>query len=217
MQNTPYIGHPAYKRMGSRAAYTLATGLFISIGAATGLIGVLISALPESIVVQILVYVGLEMSAQAVHESEPKHVKAIALALIPVIANLVNIEMGGVLGAARVDVLALPPDTQRNLTVMTMLGNGFIVTAMIWSTWLVWIIDRRLIAAAWLCVVAAGLTLVGLIHSPFPDGRLFIPGAATPRLVFALAAGYVLLGALCAALVRSAATAAEREGRAVPT
>ena len=79
VQNTPYIGHPAYKRMGSRAAYTLATGLFISIGAATGLIGVLISALPESIVVPILIYVGLEMSAQAVHESEPKHVKAIAL------------------------------------------------------------------------------------------------------------------------------------------
>src|SRR5205814_3277268 len=29
IQNTPYIGHPAYKRMGGRAAYTLATALFI--------------------------------------------------------------------------------------------------------------------------------------------------------------------------------------------
>ena len=203
VQNTPYIGHPAYKRMGSRAAYTLATGLFISIGAATGLIGVLISALPESIVVPILVYVGLEMSAQAVHESEPKHVKAIALALIPVIANLVNIEMGGVLGAARVDVLKLPPDTQHSLTVLTMLGNGFIVTAMIWATWLVWVIDRRMIAAAWLCVVAAGMTAVGLIHSPFADGRLFLPDASTPGLVYALAAGYLLLGAMCALLMKA--------------
>jgi AGZA family xanthine/uracil permease-like MFS transporter len=190
--------------MGSRAAYTLATGLFISIGAATGLIGVLISALPESIVVPILIYVGLEMSSQAVHESEPKHVKAIALALIPVIANLVNIEMGGVLGAARIDIATLPPDTQHTLTVLTMLGNGFIVTAMIWATWLVWVIDRRLIAAAWLCVITAGLTLVGLIHSPFPDGRLFVPGADTPPLVFALATGYVLLGLLCAVLYRAA-------------
>jgi AGZA family xanthine/uracil permease-like MFS transporter len=209
VQNTPYIGHPAYKRMGSRAAYTLATGLFISIGAATGLIGVLISALPESVVVPILVYVGLEMSAQAVHESEPKHVQAIALALIPVIANLVNIQMGGVLGAARVDVTTLPPDTQRNLTVLTMLGNGFIVTAMIWATWLVWIIDRRMIAAAWLCVVAAALTAVGLIHSPYPDARLFIPDASTPRLVFALVVGYLLLGGMCAALSRSPIRVAE--------
>ena len=200
MQNTPYIGHPAYKRMGSRAAYTLATGLFIAIGAATGLIGVLIAALPEAIVVPILVYVGLEMSAQAVHESEPKHVKAIALALIPVIANLVNIEMGGVLGAAGVDIGRLPADTLRNLTVLTMLGNGFIVTAMIWATWLVWIIDHRLLAAAGLCLVAGALTLVGLIHSPYPDGRLFVPEAATPALVYALASGYALLGVMCAGL-----------------
>ncbi len=204
VQNTPYIGHPAYKRMGSRAAYTLATGLFISIGAATGLIGVLISALPESIVVPILVYVGLEMSAQAVHETEAKHVKAIALALIPVIANLINVEMGGVLGAAHVDVLALPVDTQRNLTVLTMLGNGFIVTAMIWATWLVWIIDGRLLAAAGLCVVSAGMTAVGLIHSPYADGRLFVPGGATPPIVYALVTGYLLLGLLCVMLSRAA-------------
>ncbi len=198
VQNTPYIGHPAYQRRGTRAAYTLATGLFIAVGAATALIGVLISALPESIVVPILVYVGLEMSAQAVHESEPKHVKAIALALIPVIANLLNIELGGLIGNARVDVGALGPDLQRHLTVLTMLGNGFIVTAMIWATWMVWIIDRRLVAAAWLCVVSAGLTAVGLVHSPFPDGHLFVPGAGTPSLVYALVTGYLLLGALCA-------------------
>ena len=31
-QSTPYIGHPAYKRMGGRAGYTLFTGLFIGLG-----------------------------------------------------------------------------------------------------------------------------------------------------------------------------------------
>src|SRR3989442_566404 len=34
VQNTPYIGHPAYKAMGARAGYTLATGLVIGGGAA---------------------------------------------------------------------------------------------------------------------------------------------------------------------------------------
>jgi AGZA family xanthine/uracil permease-like MFS transporter len=29
IQTTPYIGHPAYKKMGGRAAYTLATALFV--------------------------------------------------------------------------------------------------------------------------------------------------------------------------------------------
>ena len=34
VQNTPYIGHPAYKAMGARAGYTLVTGLVIGVGAA---------------------------------------------------------------------------------------------------------------------------------------------------------------------------------------
>ena len=37
IQSTPYIGHPAYKAMGARAAYTMATALFVVvIGAEIG-------------------------------------------------------------------------------------------------------------------------------------------------------------------------------------
>src|SRR3989449_10102823 len=36
VQNTPYIGHPAYKAMGARARYTFATGLVIGGGGAPG-------------------------------------------------------------------------------------------------------------------------------------------------------------------------------------
>ena len=32
IQSTPYIGHPAYKAMGARAGYTLATALFVGGG-----------------------------------------------------------------------------------------------------------------------------------------------------------------------------------------
>jgi len=45
------------------------------------------------------------------------------------------------------------------------------------------------------------MTLVGLIHSPFPDGRLFLPWAPdVPPLVYAAALGYLLLAVACAAL-----------------
>ena len=43
-QNTPYIGHPAYKAMGARAGYTLVTGLVIGVGAASARLGVLVAA-----------------------------------------------------------------------------------------------------------------------------------------------------------------------------
>lgn len=203
IQNTPYIGHPAYKEMGGRAAYTLATGLFIGVGAATGLVGALVAHLPESVVVPVLVFVGMEMADQAMRASDSRHLKALALALIPVMANLVNIEVGGLLGAAHVDVAALPEEARRGLLTMTMLGNGFIVTAMLWAAWLAWVMDRHLGRAALACLAAAAMTLVGLMHSPYPDGRLFLPWqAGVPEVVYAVALGYGLLAGACLMLRR---------------
>src|SRR6202008_2308074 len=45
-QTTPYIGHPAFKAMGGRAAYTLACGIFIGLGGILGYIPVLVQILP---------------------------------------------------------------------------------------------------------------------------------------------------------------------------
>lgn len=201
IQNTPYIGHSAYKDMDSRAAYTLATGLFIGIGAATGLIGALIAALPESVVVPVLVFVGMEMSEQAVLTTQPRHVKALGLALVPALAYLIDIELGGLIAAAHLDVATLDDHTRRGLQVLTMLGNGFIITAMLWATWLIWVIDHRLRRAALVCAISAAMTLVGLIHSPYADGRIFFPWQPDVHpLVHSLAFGYLLLGGLCALL-----------------
>lgn len=197
IQNTPYIGHAAFKDMGSRAGYTMATGLFIGIGAATGLIGVLIAALPESVVVPVLVFIGMEMSEQAALTTQPRHMKAVGLALIPALAYLVNVELGGV----HLDVAALDAHTQRSLQILTMLGNGFIITAMLWASWLIWMIDHRLVKAAGIASLCAVLTLFGLIHSPFPDGRIFLPWQeGVPTQVFHLAIGYALLSGLCGLL-----------------
>jgi AGZA family xanthine/uracil permease-like MFS transporter len=201
IQNTPYIGHSAFKDMGSRAGYTLATGLFIGVGAATGLIGILIAALPESVVVPVLVFIGMEISEQAVLTAQPRHMKAIGLALVPALAYLINIELGGLIGAAHVDMAALDEHSRRGFQVLTMLGNGFIITAMLWATWLIWMIDHHLRRAAAICAVCAVMTLFGLIHSPFSDGRIFLPWQpGLPPLVYNLAIGYLLLGALCGVL-----------------
>ena len=46
---------------------------------------------------------------------------------MPVIAYLVNVELGSVMGAAHVDPGALDDATRRSLQVLTMLGNGFVI------------------------------------------------------------------------------------------
>ena len=197
VQNTPYIGHPAYKDMGCRAGYTLATGLFIGLGAAAGWLGALIGLLPESVLVPVLIFVGLEMVSQSLRATDTRHSKAWGLALIPALANLVTIQLGTVMNSAGIVVSQLSEESRRNLLALAMLGNGFIVTSMLWMSWMIWVIDGRLGRAALAAVFAACLTLCGVIHSPFANGRLFLPWAAQPSVLW-LSGGYVLLAGLCA-------------------
>src|SRR5207244_1725160 len=99
VQNTPYLGHPAYKAMGARAGYTFATGLVIGGGAAAGALSLLVAVLPEAAIAPILVFIGLEITAQGFLASPPRHGAAVALAFVPVAAAVVLIETGGVLSA----------------------------------------------------------------------------------------------------------------------
>ena len=55
------------------------------------------------------------------------------------------------------------------------LGNGFIITAMIWTTALVAMIDRRHGHAVLALLFGAALTLFGLIHSVDPRGGIYLP------------------------------------------
>ena len=99
IQNTPYIGHPAYKAMGARAGYTLATGLVIGVGAALGIVSLLVSLLPEAAVAPILIFIGLQITAQAFVASPLRHAPAVAVSFIPAVAALVLIQINALLGA----------------------------------------------------------------------------------------------------------------------
>src|SRR5262245_42261196 len=60
-QSTPYIGQPAYKQMGSRAGYTLLTGLFIGLGGVLGYIGYIVELIPRAVIAPILVFVAMDI------------------------------------------------------------------------------------------------------------------------------------------------------------
>ena len=198
IQNTPYIGHPAYKAMGARAGYTLATGLVIGLGAAVGMLGALVGVLPEAAVAPILVFIGLEITAQAFLASPPRHGAAVALAFVPVVAAVVLIELGGVLSALGRSAAELTGEAAATYRALLILGNGFILTAVLWGSALVFIIERRPAATAAVFTVASLATLFGLVHSPLPSGAVFWPWSpATPLAVVApLAGAYGALAAL---------------------
>jgi len=201
IQTTPYIGQPAYKAMGGRAAYTLATALFIGLAGLTGTFAYLYQWLPMPALVPILVFVGLEITAQSFHATPQKHYPAVALACVPALAALAKIETDKVLAAGATPDAVLA----RELFSLQVISAGFIVTSVLWAGMLAALLDRRPRLAAGWCLAAATTTLCGVIHSPFKDGRLFLPWAvgdlpveAAGRGPLELAAAYGLLAILFA-------------------
>jgi AGZA family xanthine/uracil permease-like MFS transporter len=202
VQNTPYIGHPAYKAMGARAGYTLATGLLIGVGAAIGVVALLVRLLPDAAVAPILVFVGLQITAQAFMASPARHAPAVALAFLPAVAALVLIQGNMLLGGAGKSPADLVGEGRAAWSALLVLGNGFILTALLWGAALVAIIERRLPTAGAVLAVAAVATLFGLIHSPLPDGAVFWPWAVASSAPHTLAAAYGVAGSLLVLLGR---------------
>ena len=202
IQSTPYIGHPAYKEMGGRAGYTLATALFIGLGGIFGYLGFCVDLIPEAAAAPILIFIGIEITAQAFEATPPRHYKAIALAFLPAIAYLVNIEFGLILGNLGKSGADLSGDMAGTWQATLLLGNGFIVTSLLWGAAFAALLDRALHRTALWLFGCSLLTLCGIIHSPLPSGALFWPWQAPQAIVWHLAAAYLLFGGILLALGR---------------
>ncbi|HEY7328362.1 MAG TPA: hypothetical protein VH592_12010 [Gemmataceae bacterium] len=170
IQTTPYIGHPAYKKMGGRAAYTLATALFIGGVGYFGGFNLLFEWLPRPALFPILVFVGLEMTAVSFHATPTRHYPALALAILPALAYLILIPLNMALGLH-------DPEPPSRLAVQTLrcLSGGFIVTSLIWAAALAMLIDGRLLRAAGFFLLAGILALFGVIHSPLRNEQIDLP------------------------------------------
>lgn len=181
IQTTPYIGHPAYKAMGGRAAYTLGTAILVGSAGLVGYFGFLNAWIPAPAVYPILVFVGLEISAQSFLATPRRHYPAVAIACLPALALLALSIPGQIFGDSAlidqqisVDKLA-NPSLRKDIQTLTILSNGFILVSLLWAWSLAAIIDRKLRTAGVVMLVAGGMTLFGIIHSPFAENRLFLP------------------------------------------
>jgi AGZA family xanthine/uracil permease-like MFS transporter len=177
LQNTPYIGHPAYKAMGGRAAYTLATGLFVGAAGFFGWLTYLFDWLPPAAMFPILVFVGLEITAQSFRATPARHYPALALAALPALACLGTVLLDTILGPT-----PLPSQGAAVAQTLRCLSNGFIVSSLLWGAALAALLDHRLVSCAAYLGVCGVCSLFGVIHSPFHEARLGLPQQAAAYL-----------------------------------
>ncbi|MBN2242604.1 MAG: MFS transporter [Acidobacteria bacterium] len=192
-QSTPYIGHPAYKAMGGRAAYTLATGLFIGIGGALGIMSFIVEIIPEAVITPILLFVGIEIVSQAFVESPRRHAPAVAFAIIPSVGYLVLTYADSLLDKLDPSVV-IPEALAAEQIILRAVGHGFILTAILWGGLLAELIDGKIRRASVYAFTCAACTLFGLMHSIISSGAIYLPWDIRGSLVWQVACGYILIG-----------------------
>lgn len=202
-QSTPYIGQPAYKAMGSRVGYTILTGLFIGLGGIFGYISFFVELIPRAVLAPILIFVALDIMVQAFRACPERHAPAVAMAYFPTVARLLAIKYGtpDIVPPERFQELLThsPGKELPEVLVTVALGNGFILTAMLWGAFVAVLIDRKLRQSCIYIVIAAVLTFFGIIHSAVPNGNMYLPwtleGVAR-QIPYQFTAAYLVLAGL---------------------
>ncbi|MGQ9496435.1 MAG: hypothetical protein ACUVRY_09335 [Thermoanaerobaculaceae bacterium] len=201
-QSTPYIGQPAYKGMGARAGYTLLTGLFIGLGGIFGYVSYIVELIPRAVLAPILIFVALDIMVQATLACPARHAPAVAFAYFPTVARLLAIKLSNpqiVPATQFAQLLHAQGKELPEVLVTVALGNGFILTAMLWGAFLVEMIERRFLRSAAYLVLLGVMTFFGVVHSASPDGVMYLPWKLADGLqrtvAYQFAAGYMVLAA----------------------
>ena len=174
------------------------------------------STLPRPVLAPILVFIGLEIAGQSYLAPPRRHAAAVTLALLPSVAQLVVIFLSQIQGGALMTAALDPEATARasgitnpafihTCGVMIMLGNGFILTALLWGSAAAFLIDRQVGRASVVLVACGVLSFFGFIHSVLPSGGVYWPWSLTTVLPYHWAIGYIGLAVLVFGMSRTAA------------
>lgn len=214
-----YIGHPAWKKLGARAGYSVLNGVAITAICMTGAMSALTWFIPAEAGIAIMLWIGIIIAAQAFEVTPARHHVAVVVGLFPAIATWVmlvvktSLSAAGVGGANGPALDAALVDRAHAAGAFIgggfALEQGFLYAAMIWASVIVGIVDRQWLRAAAWCGVGALLSLLGLMHSYTLTGRdtvISLPlldwlsGRWTPGQAL-FPAGSIALGYAGAALV----------------
>ncbi len=164
-----YIGHPGWKSVGSRIGYSWLTGVTMLALGVFGLLGILSAVIPIVAILPILVYIGMLITSQAFIASPKRHAPAVALAIVPWIADYLKTQLDNTLGAAGTSAAELGLDALGGSGIVyggiALLGAGAILVGMILAAITSFVIDRNWKGAIGYSLFGALCAWVGFIHS----------------------------------------------------
>jgi AGZA family xanthine/uracil permease-like MFS transporter len=164
---TIYIGHPGWKAMGARWGYSVLNGVVITLLCLIGGITLVLKVVPMEAMIGILLWVGLIITAQAFQEVPRKHCVAVALGLMPSLAAWGLLLIETTLRKAGATLMDVAPKFGGDLYIygIISLSQGFMISCMILSAMMVYVVEREFLRAAVWTGAAALLSFFGVIHA----------------------------------------------------
>lgn len=222
VQTTPYFGHPTYKRMGARCAYSLGVAVVLAIGGVIGIIQFLIDVLPDAAIKPVLIVVACDIVRLAFKGVKSDDSPGVAFAAMPAIIAFAHVKVGDLyramesgLAGAR-DVLSaggdaagaamlhaqvmLPAAWQHEYALMGAMARGYILTGILWAAAVSYVINKQFREGAVAFFLAGGLALFGIIHSVLDNSAIYLPwnlsldSTFLSALPYRFAAGYAMAG-----------------------
>lgn len=164
---TIYIGHPAWKEMGARSAYSVMNGFLMLIICWTGSVAFLSKLIPMEAGIAIVLWIGLIIMAQAYQATPRSHAPAVALGLVPAMAAwaALLIQASFFVAGFSLEKLGFSGWIQSYpLKGILSLSQGFILSSMIWSAIAVFLIEKKFFQASLWSLMAGLLSFMGVIH-----------------------------------------------------
>jgi AGZA family xanthine/uracil permease-like MFS transporter len=164
---TLYLGHSAHKANGARSGYSALNGVVTLVLCLTGVLPVVLRFVPLEVAAPVVLWFGLITIAQAMMEVPSAQIIAVVVGLIPALSQWAASLADTVARKAGSSLWQIEPRMGGDLALggLIALGQGSLLTAMIWAATMAFIVDRRFVPAAGWLGVAAVLSAVGLIHA----------------------------------------------------
>jgi AGZA family xanthine/uracil permease-like MFS transporter len=200
-QTTPYAGFPAYKKLDSRAGFLVLNIIVVGIGGIFGAVGFIVNLIPESAIAPVLLFVAFEIMMQSFIQCDKKYITPILFSFFPSVARLLQIKLtDGTLIAVekyQTEIITKVTPTISDHLIIVLMGNGFIITGVLWGAMLTFAIDKEFSKSLICCTTLAVLSYFGIIHSVFVTGQIYLPQnlPETIRSIpLQLSIGYIIMG-----------------------
>lgn len=190
--NTVWLGHPGLKKSKSGIGYSWITGVLFGLSALFGVYGLFNSMMPAVIASITFLWAAMLMVVQSFTDVPRRHGAALAIALVPHLADVLYTYVRDALGAFHIyleESLTFNSTDAVSTALLeygvvwkgvAALRFGAILSSIVWATIMVYIVDRKLDKAGYAFLVAAVLAFFGFIHAPalgFGFGTMSFPYA----------------------------------------